>query len=171
MTATQNDTAAKSAVARIAGEPAGEKTIVIVDDDPNVREGMQDLLDSLGFEVLAFASAAEYVLSSGTADEPACLILDVTLPGISGIELQRQLAGSQHPPIVLMTGHADILSSVRTTGNGAVASLSKPFSPEQLLAAIDSAVRQQRRARRTETAPADVEETIREARLWSGAIK
>jgi FixJ family two-component response regulator len=120
--------------------------VYVVDDDLRVREAVQDLLSSCGLRVTAFGSAAEFI-ASPKPDVPACLVLDVELPDINGLELQRQLAGAQHPPIVFITGHGDIPRSVRAMKAGAVDFLPKPFSPDAILAAIDSALTHDREAR------------------------
>lgn len=120
---------------------ARKGTVFVVDDDPSVREAMAELIASLGFETETFASAAEYVASERVA-LPACLLLDVMLPDVSGLELQRQLAGQQHPPIIFMTGHGDIPSTVRAMRAGAVDFLIKPFGELELLTAIESALNQ-----------------------------
>ena len=123
-------------------EPEG--TVYVVDDDPGVRESMEDLLSSHGFHVTTFSSAAGYKAAVRNADRPACLVLDIELPDMSGLELQSELAGRQHPPIVFITGYADIPSSVRAIKAGAIDFLPKPFTTEQLLTAIDAALQQHR---------------------------
>lgn len=125
-----------------------DHVVYVVDDDLPIREAVQDLLSSFGLPVMTFGSAAEYI-GSTKPDVPACLILDVELPDINGIDLQRQLADAQHPPIVFITGHGDIPSSVRAMKAGAVDFLSKPFSQEDLLAAVNSALTQDRQTRET----------------------
>jgi len=125
-----------------------EGTVYVVDDDTSVREAMQDLLSSFELHVITFGSAAEYVGSTHSA-EPACLVLDVELPDINGLDLQRQLADGQHPPIVFITGHGDIPSSVRAIKAGAVDFLPKPFTPEQLLTAINAGLQQHRESRKS----------------------
>jgi FixJ family two-component response regulator len=127
-----------------------ESTVYVVDDDASVREAMQDLLSSFGLHVITFGSAAEYVASTHSA-ESACLVLDVELPDINGLDLQRQLANGDHPPIVFITGHGDIPSSVRAIKAGAVDFLPKPFTPEQLLAAINTGLQQHRESRKSQS--------------------
>src|ERR1700712_3051933 len=112
--------------------------IFIVDDDHRVREGLLELLTSLGFRAVSFGTATEYIAAS-KPDLPACLILDVGLPDINGLDLQKQIADQQHPPIVFITGRGDIPSSVRAIKNGAIDYLTKPFSESDLLAAIHAA--------------------------------
>jgi FixJ family two-component response regulator len=119
--------------------------IFVVDDDNRVREALSSLVESAGFRVATFASAAEF-LESEKPDSPACLVLDLELPGSSGLELQQELAGNG-PPIVFITGHGDIPSSVRAMKAGAIEFLPKPFSEKELLQAIDAAIVHDRAAR------------------------
>ena len=120
--------------------------VYVVDDDPRVREAVEDLLASFGFSVQTFGSAAEY-LQGAQPSAPACLILDIELPDINGLELQRQLADVQHPPIVFITGHGNIPASVRAMKAGALDFLPKPFQPQDLVTAVDSALEHDRAAR------------------------
>jgi FixJ family two-component response regulator len=110
-----------------------------VDDDFRVREALSSLISSAGFRVAVFSSASEF-LESEKADAPGCLILDLQLPGTSGLELQQQLADGDAPPIVFISGHGDIPSSVRAMKGGAVEFLSKPFGEQELLQAIEAAI-------------------------------
>jgi FixJ family two-component response regulator len=93
--------------------------VIIIDDDARMREALSELLESLGWRAAAFGSAREYILYP-RPDLPACLILDVELPDINGLDFQRQIADGNHPPIVFLTGHGDIPSSVRAIKHGAV---------------------------------------------------
>ena len=120
--------------------------VFIVDDDSRVREALCGLLDSLGMRAAAFASATEF-LSFEKPDAPACLVLDLQLPDISGLELQEELGSGLAPPIVFITAHGDIRSSVRAMKAGAVEFLSKPFGEEELLRAIEAAIALDREAR------------------------
>lgn len=120
--------------------------VFIVDDDERIREAIEELLASHGMHAIAFGSAGDYV-SADKPDLPACLILDLELPDISGLELQKQIAQGDHPPIVFITGHGDIPSSVRAIKHGAVDFLTKPISDADLMAAIDAAVLQDRKTR------------------------
>jgi FixJ family two-component response regulator len=113
--------------------------VFVVDDDVRVRDALSSLLASAGLDVAVFASAAEF-LDADKPDAPACLVLDLELPDINGLELQRELADRQAPPIVFVTGHGDVPSSVRAMKAGAVEFLSKPFGDQELLAAIDEAI-------------------------------
>jgi FixJ family two-component response regulator len=120
--------------------------VIIVDDDFRVREAISDWLASRNLESVAFQSAAEY-LRFGNPDVPGCLVLDVSLPDIDGLELQDTIAPTQHPPIVFITGHGDIPSSVRAMKAGAIDFLTKPVDEEQLLQAINAALIRDRDAR------------------------
>ncbi len=124
-----------------------ERTVVfVVDDDSRVRDALTTLLASAGFEVAAFASATAF-LEADKPDAPACLLLDLDLPDISGLELQKELLERQAPPIVFLTGHGDIPSSVKAMKAGAVEFLSKPVGDDELLTAIDAAIALDRTAR------------------------
>src|ERR1700733_4758958 len=120
---------------------AEEPIVFIVDDDHRIREALCELLMSLGLRALGFGSAAEYI-AFPRPKQPACLVLDVKLPDINGLEFQEQIADENHPPIVFITGHGDIPSSVRAMRRGAVDFLTKPFSDADLLTAIDTAIEQ-----------------------------
>ncbi len=122
-------------------------TVFVVDDDRSVREGLVDLINSVGMKVEAFSSAQEF-LRYKRPDTPACLVLDVRLPGPSGLELQRQLGHSEHPiPIIFITGHGDIPMSVRAIKDGAMEFLTKPFRDQDLLDAVQQALDSDRAAR------------------------
>jgi FixJ family two-component response regulator len=120
--------------------------VFIVDDDARMRESLSDLLESLGWRAVALGSAGEY-LSYPRPDLPACLILDVELPDINGLDFQKQISHGDHPPIVFLTGHGDISSSVRAIKDGAVDFLTKPFTERDLVDAIQSAVERDRAVR------------------------
>src|SRR5438270_2729419 len=118
--------------------------IAVVDDDESVRDALRSLLKSVGFKAEAFASAAE-LLNSGQLLALACLILDVRMPGMSGIEPQdRLIASHDGVPIIFISAHADDEPRARALENGAVDFLQKPFSDEALLNAIQAAVRLRR---------------------------
>jgi FixJ family two-component response regulator len=125
---------------------ASEPIVFIVDDDRRVREALSDLIASVGLRVAAFGSAREF-LACDRPEAPACLVLDLELPGISGLELQRELATGDAPPIVFITGHGDVPSSVSAMKAGAVEFLSKPFGEAELLQAIYAAIALDRSAR------------------------
>jgi FixJ family two-component response regulator len=120
----------------------GAPLISIVDDDDALRNSLDDLIRSIGFQTQGFPSA-EAFLSSNQARDAACLILDVRMPGMSGLDLQRQIvAANWQIPIIFVTSHADDDARVRALDAGAVAFLYKPFHEEELLNAIDVALRQ-----------------------------
>lgn len=122
-------------------------TVFIVDDDDSVRTSIQGLLTSVGLRSEAFSSAHEF-LSSGAADSPGCLVLDVELPGLNGLDLQRELARAGiEIPIIFITGHGDIPMSVRAMKSGAVEFLTKPFLDTDLIDAIELALQRDRIAR------------------------
>ena len=120
--------------------------VFVVDDDRRVREALSRLLASAGLAAITFATAAEF-MECEKPDAPACLILDLQLPDLSGLELQQQLTGGDAPPIVFLTGHGDIPSTVRAMKAGAVEFLSKPVGDLELLGAIEAAVALDRVAR------------------------
>jgi FixJ family two-component response regulator len=130
--------------------------VFVVDDDYRVREALSSLISSAGLAVVTFGSAAEF-LESEKPDSPACLVLDLELPGTSGLELQRELAASVAPPIIFITGHGDVPSSVRAMKAGAIEFLSKPFGDEELLQAIDGAVSIDRTARQRRSELAELQ--------------
>src|SRR4051794_17471184 len=110
----------------------GDHIVFIVDDDHRVCEALCELLASLGAQAVSFNSAAEY-LAFPKPDVPACLVLDVELPDINGLELQKQIADESHPPIVFITGHSDVPSSVRAIKSGAIDFLIKPIRKAALI--------------------------------------
>jgi len=113
-----------------------EPTIIVVDDDPGMRESLHDLLRSVGLQVKALASVPEF-LKEGRPEGPACLVLDVRLPGRSGLDFQRDLsAANVHLPIIFITGYGDIPMSVQAIKGGAIEFLTKPFRDQELLDAI-----------------------------------
>lgn len=126
--------------------------VYIVDDDESVRDGLTRLLSSVGLAVEAFADAQSF-LHARRRDSPACLLLDVELPGLSGLELQQRLAeGDAAVPVIFLSGKGDIPMSVQAMRAGAVTFLTKPFRPQDLLAAIEDGVERDRvqRAQRLE---------------------
>jgi FixJ family two-component response regulator len=111
-------------------------TVMVIDDDPGVRDALGKLLRSAGFRVSLFGSVSEF-LTADQPEGPTCLVLDVRLPGQSGLELQRGLASSErHMPIIFITGHGDIPMSVQAMKAGAIEFLTKPFREQDLLEAI-----------------------------------
>ena len=129
--------------------------VFVVDDDYRVREALSRLISSVGLRVAAFGSASEF-LESEKPEAPACLILDLELPDVSGLELQQELAAGDAPPIVFISGHGDIPSSVRAMKAGAIEFLSKPFGEQDLLRAIDAAIILDRETRRKRSEVAEL---------------
>ena len=133
-----------------------DSIVFIVDDDSSVRESLVDLITSVGLKAKAFKSAPEF-LRHKRPDASACLVLDVRLPGTSGMDLQQELAQSQEPlPIIFITGHGDIPMSVRAMKAGAVEFLTKPFRDQELLDAIQQALKADRAAREQRVHAAEV---------------
>jgi len=132
-----------------------ERSVVfVVDDDVSVREALKNLLRSVGLNVQSFGTAQEF-LSSKRPDTPGCLVLDIRLPGLSGLDLQSQLLEAKiQMPIIFITGHGDIRMSVRAMKGGALEFLTKPFRDQDLLDAVQQAIRRDReqRQQRAETA-------------------
>jgi FixJ family two-component response regulator len=121
-----------------------EPTIFVVDDDPSVRRSTERLVCSMGFNVQTFASAKEF-RDRARVEGPACLVLDVHLPDVSGLDLQRELAqAGVHVPIIFITGRGSIPMSVRAMKEGAVEFLTKPTRSRDLLAAIRAAIERDR---------------------------
>jgi FixJ family two-component response regulator len=133
-----------------------DRVVFVVDDDRSVREGVADLLRSVGVQVKTFATAQEF-LDYERPDAPACLVLDVRLPGVSGLDLQREIARSTEPlPVIFITGHGDVPMSVRAMKEGAVEFLTKPFREQDLLDAVQQALTADGRARERRAWAAEV---------------
>ena len=129
----------------------GDAIVFVVDDDAPLRESLTNLLRSVGLRVAAFASAQEF-LRSPRPELPSCLVLDVRLPGLSGLELQQRLAEADLAmPIIFMTGYGDIPMTVQAMKAGAVEFLTKPFRDQALLDAIQQALARDRTARAQQT--------------------
>ena len=121
-----------------------EPIVFVVDDDPSVRRSMERLIQSTGFKIQTFRSAGEF-LRRPRPEGPACLVLDVRLPGLSGLDLQRELTNSGiQLPIIFMTAHGDIPMTVRAMKGGAMEFLTKPFRTRRLLDAIRAAIERDR---------------------------
>jgi FixJ family two-component response regulator len=132
--------------------------VFVVDDDASIREAVGSLLRSVGIKVQLIGSAHEF-LTSPKPDVPACLVLDVRMPGLSGLDCQRQLAEvGFHIPIIFVTGHGDIPMSVRAMKDGAVDFLIKPFRDQDLLDAVQQAIERDRATRADEQATAALRE-------------
>ena len=127
-----------------------ERSVIVVDDDLSVREALGYLIGSVGLRSVLFGSVAEF-LAAGVPDGPSCLVLDVRLPGRSGLDLQRELAerGIQ-VPIIFITGHGDIPMSVRAMKGGAIEFLTKPFREQDILDAIELGLERDQRRREDE---------------------
>ena len=119
--------------------------VYVVDDDPRVHEALTELLSSASFNAVAFGAVAEYLMQS-RPELPGCLVLDVHMPDINGLDFQKQLAATDHFPIVFITGHGDIPTSVRAIKAGALDFLTKPLSDEALLQAVAAAIERDRKA-------------------------
>jgi FixJ family two-component response regulator len=132
---------------------AGDEPIVyIVDDDASLRVALSNLLRSVGLRVQLFGSASE-LLQSKLAETASCLVLDIRLPGVSGLDFQSELAKANiHVPIIFMTGHGDIPMSVRAMKAGAIDFLTKPFRDQDMLDAIMRALEHDRKRRESEGA-------------------
>ena len=132
--------------------PDANPTVLVVDDDPNLRASVGRLLRSLGLDARLFASISEF-LESDPPDAPTCLVLDVRLPGRSGLDLQRELASmNRQIPIIFITGHGDIPMSVQAMKGGAIEFLTKPFRDQELLDAIQLGLSRDRARRENEDA-------------------
>ena len=149
--------------------------IFVVDDDKSVRDSLRRLLTSVGLTVQVFPSAQAF-LQSPRPDSPGCLVLDVRLPGLSGLDLQNELARTDAPlPIVFLTGHGDIPMSVRAMKAGATEFLTKPFREQDLLDAIGQAIERDRAARRQRQELAELRRqydslTPREREVMAGVV-
>ena len=127
-----------------------QSTVLIVDDDPSIRESLGSLLRSVGLQVKLLASVPEF-LKSERPDGPTCLVLDVRLPGQSGLDFQRELSASNiHVPIIFITGHGDIPMSVQAMKEGALEFLTKPFRDQDLINAIHLGLERDRGRRQSE---------------------
>ncbi|MEO7469521.1 MAG: response regulator transcription factor [Pseudomonadota bacterium] len=127
---------------------AAEAVVYVIDDDQSVRDALEDLLSSVGLHVRLYASTEEF-LNHDLADAPGCLVLDVRMPGQSGIDFHQQMASHGiHLPTVFITGHGDISMGVKAIKNGAIEFLTKPFRDQDLLDAIQQGIGQDRARRR-----------------------
>jgi FixJ family two-component response regulator len=133
-----------------AAEGAGEPIVFVVDDDESVRTALGNLFRSVGLRVEVFGSAAE-LLRSKLPDVVSCLVLDVRLPGLSGLDFQAELAKADlHIPIIFMTGHGDVPMSVKAMKAGAIDFLTKPFRDQDMLDAVTGALERDRTRRESE---------------------
>jgi len=131
----------------VKGQPEAQSIVFVVDDDASLREAIKSLLRSVGLEVEVFGTAADF-LKHKFPDVPACLVLDIRLPGVSGLDFQAELAKANiHIPIVFITGHGDIPMTVRAMKAGAVEFLTKPFRDQDLLDSVQIALDRDRARR------------------------
>ncbi len=138
--------------------PDANSTVLVIDDDPDLRASVGRLLRSLGLDTQLFASISDF-LKSDPPDGPTCLVLDVRLPGQSGLDLQRELAAANRElPIIFITGHGDIPMSVQAMKGGAIEFLTKPFRDQELLDAIRVGLSRDRARRENEKALAALRE-------------
>ena len=146
-----------SALVRLADTVAPDRaTVYVIDDDVSPREALSLLFPSVGLDVRTYASVQEF-LDAGAHDGPGCILLDVRLPGISGLDFQSRSDGlGVHLPIVLMTGHGDVPMSVRAMKAGAVDFLSKPFRDQDMIDAVTAAVERDRQRRAQDGVTANV---------------
>jgi two-component system response regulator FixJ len=139
---------------------SAEPTVFVVDDDQPVRKSLDMLIRSVGLPVETFGSAQEF-LDRYTPDRPGCLVLDVRMPRMSGLELQEHFnAQGVHIPIIFVSGHGDVPIAVRAIKNGAVQFLEKPFSKQLLLEFIHEALNRDQRVRQSEAAQTEVQARI-----------
>jgi FixJ family two-component response regulator len=135
--------------AKSSHEPASarEPIVFVIDDDESMRRALANLFQSVGLRVEVFGSASE-MLQSKLPDVPSCLVLDIRLPGLSGLDFQAELAKANiHIPIIFMTGHGDIPMTVRAMKGGAVDFLTKPFRDQDMLDAVVTAIEKDRKRR------------------------
>ncbi|MBY6261181.1 DNA-binding response regulator [Azospirillum sp. 412522] len=166
----------KAASSSVQDSVKDDPLVLIVDDDDGMREAVVDLLQSVGIESRAFGSTAE-LLDAAVPDRPGCLILDVRLPGLGGLEFQTRLESLGIAlPIIFMTGFADVPMSVRAMKAGATDFLIKPFRDQDMLDAVESAIARDRSRRRDRTAAMTVETlaatlTPREREVMAEVVK
>jgi len=137
-------------------KPDGQSTVFVVDDDASIRDALKSLFGSVGLQAQAFASAPEF-LQAKLPDTPSCLVLDVRLPGLSGLDFQAELAKANiQLPIIFITGHGDIPMTVRAMKAGAVEFLTKPFRDQELLDAVQLGLDRDRARRNSDKAVSSV---------------
>jgi FixJ family two-component response regulator len=145
-----------SPIQRSGATPNETPIVCIVDDDASLRNALSSLLRSVGLRAQLFGSAPEF-LQSKLAETASCLVLDIRLPGVSGLDFQSELAKANiHLPIIFMTGHGDIPMSVRAMKAGAIDFLTKPFRDQDMLDAVTTAIERDRRRRDSEGALSDL---------------
>lgn len=140
---------------------AEQPLIFVIDDDPSIRDSLASLFRSVGLGVLLFDSTQAF-LASERPNVPSCIVLDVRLPGLGGLDLQRKLASSSdYPPIVFITGHGDVPMCARAMKDGAIEFLTKPFREQELLDAINLGIERDRARRREARIMAELKERLR----------
>jgi FixJ family two-component response regulator len=153
-----------------------QPSVVVIDDDPDIREALRSLLQSVGLQGRAFASVPEF-MKSGCPEAPTCLVLDVRLPGRSGLDFQRDLSAAKIDlPIIFITAHADVLMSVQAMKGGAIEFLTKPIRDQDLLDAIQLGLERDRARREGERVLAALRErfetlTPREREVMTEVLK
>jgi FixJ family two-component response regulator len=148
----QHPKATFSAAAASAGEP----TVLVVEDDESVRRALSNLFQSVGLQVQLFGSASD-MLQSKLPETASCLVLDVRLPGLSGLDFQTELAKANiHIPIIFMSGHGDIPMTVRAMKGGAIDFLTKPFRDQDMLDAVGAAIERDRKRREADKIVSDL---------------
>jgi FixJ family two-component response regulator len=144
----------------IPAQPAALPTVFVIDDDQDMRDALGNLFRSVGHDVKLFGSTAEF-LQDNSSDVPGCLVLDVRLPGMSGLDFQNKLASTNASiPIIFMTGHGDIPMSVRAMKAGAVDFLTKPFRDQDMLDAVTRAMEADRTRRSSQQASSGVRDSF-----------
>ena len=142
-------------------KPAGVPTVFIIDDDRGMRQAVQDLVESVGLRAESFATSQEFLSRQPTSD-PSCLVLDVRLPQMSGLDFQRRLTEiGMQIPIIFITAHGDVPMSVRALKSGAVEFLTKPFRDQDLLDAVQQALQRDRAAREDQAEVQKLQERFR----------
>ena len=133
-----------------------QPVVIIIDDDPDIRDALKDLLETVDLPTALFATASEF-LASKRPQGPCCIVADVRLPGLSGLDFQQELARENNPiPVIFITGHGDIPMSVRAMKAGAVEFMTKPLRDQDLLDAIQAALRRDRARLEDERKVADL---------------
>jgi len=144
----------------MSDEPMNDKTIFVVDDDKAVRDSLSWLISSVGLHVETFASAQEF-LDVYDPTRPGCLLVDVRMPGMSGLELQKRLAENPHClPVIIVTGHGDVQMAVRAMKDGAFDFIEKPYNDQILLDLVQKAVRECERRRTQVTSHQEIQELV-----------